>query len=108
MVRLHHRFEWDDDKAEINLRKHHVSFETAAEVLGDPEGDQFHQDEADDEHADGEVRYITTGSHPSKRRLILVICWTDRSTDEEHVTRIISGRVASKREVKGYAEELGR
>jgi uncharacterized DUF497 family protein len=107
MVRLHHEFEWDDEKAEINLRKHGVSFDTAAEVLEDAEGDRFHLDATDDEHADGEDRYITTGSHPQNRRLILVICWTDRSTDDERVTRIISARIASKREAKSYAEEFG-
>ncbi len=107
MVRLHHHFDWDDDKAEMNLRKHGVSFDIAAEVLEDPEGDRFHKDEDDAVHGEGEDRYITTGSYPLDRRLILVICWTDRSRDEEHVTRIISARVASKREVRSYAEELG-
>ena len=109
MVRLHLRFEWDDEKAEINLRKHQVSFDTAAEVLQDPDGDQTHLDEYDDEHADGEDRFITTASHPDDRRLVLVICWTDRSTDDEQVTRIISARRATKQEVRSYAQaqELG-
>ncbi len=30
------RFEWDPAKAEANLRKHGVSFETAARVFSDP------------------------------------------------------------------------
>jgi len=107
MVRLHSRFEWDEDKAEANLRKHGVSFESAADVLRDPDGDRFHLDEYDSGHADGEDRYITTGSHPEDRRLVLVICWTERSTDDEQVTRIISARTASKKEVRSYAEELG-
>ena len=28
-------FEWDPNKAAVNLRKHHVSFSEAATVLGD-------------------------------------------------------------------------
>lgn len=107
MVRLHHEFEWDERKAEINLRKHGVSFQVVAEVLGDNDGDRFHVDEVDHEHDDGEGRFITTGSHPEDRGLILVICWTDRSTDDERVTRIISARFATKREIGSYAEELG-
>jgi uncharacterized DUF497 family protein len=39
--------------------------------------------------------------------LILVISWTDRSTDDEKVTRIISARKATKKEAKSYVEELG-
>jgi uncharacterized DUF497 family protein len=30
------RFEWDPDKAASNIRKHHVSFETAIRVFADP------------------------------------------------------------------------
>ncbi len=29
-------FEWDDEKAAANLKKHGVSFEEAATTLGDP------------------------------------------------------------------------
>ncbi len=29
-------FEWDEDKAKQNIRKHGVSFEEAATVFGDP------------------------------------------------------------------------
>ena len=107
MVRIHEQFEWDEDKAEANLRKHGVTFEAASEVLADRDGDRFHLDAADDEHADGEDRYITTGSDPGDRRLVLIICWTDRSTDDGQITRIISARVATKREVKSYGEGLG-
>jgi uncharacterized DUF497 family protein len=107
MVRLHFQFEWDDEKAESNLRKHGVSFESAAEVLLDAEGDRFHLDEADSIHDDGEDRYLTTGSHPADRRLILIISWTDRSTDDEQVTGIISARKATRKEVQSYVEELG-
>ena len=29
-------FEWDDEKAEINLRKHSVSFDEGATIFDDP------------------------------------------------------------------------
>ena len=107
MVRLHWEFEWDPAKAETNLRKHGISFELAAEVLRDVEGDIFHVDEHDEDHADGEDRYITTASHPDERRLVLVVCWTDRSVEDQKVTRIISARKATKAEVRSYGDELG-
>jgi uncharacterized DUF497 family protein len=107
MVRLHSEFEWDEQKAESNLRKHGVSFDLAVNVLEDPDGDRFHLDSPDDEHADGEDRVITIGSVPDDRRIVLVISWTDRSTDVEQVTRIISARRADKKERKRYADELG-
>ena len=31
------KFEWDEYKNEINKKKHHISFETAAYVFDDPE-----------------------------------------------------------------------
>jgi uncharacterized protein len=30
------QFEWDEEKAEINLRKHKLGFEEAKTVFGDP------------------------------------------------------------------------
>jgi uncharacterized DUF497 family protein len=35
---LHENFEWDEQKARKNLRKHGVSFDDAALVLADEEG----------------------------------------------------------------------
>jgi uncharacterized DUF497 family protein len=37
---LHENFEWDEDKARINLKKHGVSFDDAALVLADGDGDR--------------------------------------------------------------------
>ena len=36
-MRLHENFEWDEAKAEKNLKKHRVSFGDAALVLADDE-----------------------------------------------------------------------
>ena len=78
---LHDNFEWDPDKAEKNLKKHRVSFDDAALVLSDPDGDTLHVEEFDAEHSAEEDRYVTTASHPDDRGIVLVIGWTDRSTD---------------------------
>ncbi len=104
-MRLHDSLEWDEDKAAKNLKKHRVSFDDAARVLSDEEGDFFHIEEFDESHADEEDRYITTASHPDDRRIVMRISWTDRSTQEKQITRIISARLATARERKKYAQE---
>ena len=71
----------------------------------DEEGDFFHIEEFDESHADEEDRYITTASHPDDRRIVMRISWTDRSTQEKRITRIISARLATARERKKYAQE---
>jgi uncharacterized DUF497 family protein len=107
VVRMHEEFEWDEDKAEANLRKHGVSFDEAASALADEHGDARHLDMDDPGHADGEDRYITHAPDPARPGVIYIISWTDRSTDEARVTRIISARKATKKERKFYEQELG-
>lgn len=104
---LHENFEWDEDKARKNLKKHGVSFDDVALVLADDVGDAFHVEEYDGVHSSGEDRYVTTASHPDDRHIVLVVAWTDRSTREAKVTRIISARVATTAERKRYAKEIG-
>ena len=72
-MRLHQGFEWDESKVETNLKKHGVSFDNAARVLGDEDGDFYHVEEYDQEHSVDEDRYITTASHPDDRSIILRI-----------------------------------
>ena len=103
---LHENFQWDDEKARKNLKKHGVSFDDAALVLADADGDVFHIEEYDRPHSTGEDRYITTASHPDDRRIVLVIAWTDRSTERAKVTRIISARAATPAERRRYADEI--
>jgi hypothetical protein len=50
-------FEWDPKKAEINKRKHRVSFHEGASVFGDPLAITF----PDPDHSEDEERYITFG-----------------------------------------------
>lgn len=103
---LHENFEWDEDKARKNLKKHGVSFDDAALVLADEDGDTWHVEEFDEEHGDEEDRYITTAAHPEDRDIVLIISWTDRSTKSAKVTRIISARVATPAERRRYVKEI--
>ena len=104
-MRIHNQFEWDEGKAQANLNKHAVSFEDAATVLADEQGDRFHVEEYDDAHSMEEDRWITTASHPSDRRIVLRIVWTPRTTRGATVTRIIGGRPATRQERKIYEDE---
>lgn len=85
-------FEWDPEKAEINVRKHDVSFAHASTMFGDPLSLTFH----DPDHSDEENRYITIGS--SADDVLLIVSHTDR---EERI-RIISARKATRRERRIY------
>ena len=105
-MRLHENFEWDEVKAEKNLKKHGVSFDDAALVLSDEDGIRFHVEEYDSQHSADEDRYVTTASHPDDRRIVLIITWTNRSTKHAMVTRIISARTAKPFERKKYAAEI--
>lgn len=86
--------EWDPVKAEINLKKHQVSFEEASTVFDDPLFITF----LDVEHSDDEERYITLGL--SQRNRLLLIAHTDR----EGIIRIISARKATNKERRFYEQ----
>ena len=82
--------EWDDNKAAINKRKHGISFEKAAEIFLD----EFLIDDYDEEHSYDEDRIKIIGMVDK----ILVVIYTERG--ERY--RLISARLANKREVKKY------
>jgi uncharacterized DUF497 family protein len=88
-------FEWDLKKATKNLRKHGVSFNEAATVLGDSLGTTV----PDPDHSLAEDRYITIGM--SSRRRLLIVAHTER---EERI-RIISARELTRAEREAYEEE---
>jgi len=50
-------FEWHEEKAKENLKKHNVSFEEAKTVFNDP----FLMTFPDPEHSGSEQRYINVG-----------------------------------------------
>jgi uncharacterized DUF497 family protein len=87
-------FEWDEDKATRNQKKHGVTFEEASTVFADSLAAIF-----DDElHSDEEQRELIIG-YSVKRRLILV-SFTERSG----AIRLISARRATKKEREDYEE----
>lgn len=93
------RFEWDPAKAEANLRKHGVSFETAARVFSDP----FALSEQDRIEG-GEYRWQTVGLVDGV--LLLLVAHTVRDSDDGvDVVRIISARSAERRERWRYEQE---
>jgi uncharacterized DUF497 family protein len=93
-------FEWDDNKAASNLKKHKVSFDEASTVFKDPLAAIF----ADDEHsAPEELREIIIGI--SDRKRLLLTSFTER---EATVIRIISSRPATKHEQSDYEKNIWR
>ena len=81
-------FEWDEHKANLNLRKHKVSFEEATTVFDDPYLMTF----PDEEHSDNEQRFIDIGNSAKERVLVVI------HTEREEIIRIISGRKATMTE----------
>jgi uncharacterized DUF497 family protein len=87
-------FEWDDAKAQRNLRKHGVSFAEAATVFGDPLAYTFF----DPDHSAEEDRFLTFGTSSAGRRLLV------SHADRADRTRIISARPVTRKERKIYEE----
>ena len=107
-MRYHHFFEWDPQKARVNKQKHRVTFEDAQAVLEDAEADLYHVERYDDTHSMGEDRYVTIGSDPAGRQIVLFIHWTQRQKGGQTLTRIISARRATPQERRHYAKEISR
>lgn len=86
------QFEWDEEKAARNLKKHGVGFEEASTVWQD----FFYIDLYDDEHSETENRFLIVGE--SKENRLLIVSYTER----ENKTRIISARELTAKERKDY------
>jgi uncharacterized DUF497 family protein len=90
------QFEWDEEKAAINHRKHRVSFDEAATVWNDLhriiEPDLVHS-------TDEEQREQVLGL--SEKLRLLVVIFTERN----EAIRIISARRATKAETRRYADQ---
>ena len=88
------RFEWEPRKANVNLKKHGVTFEEAKSV--------FYDDHAklldDPDHSDEEERFVLLGLSHTLR--VLLVCHCYRS--EGNIIRIISARKATSNESKDY------
>jgi len=89
-------FEWDDQKAETNYRKHGIRFEEAARVFDDP----FAVSEQD-RIENGELRWQTIGMTGSC--LLLLVAHMVRFEEEGiEVIRIISARRVDRKEQRRY------
>ncbi len=90
------KFEWNTEKAEVNLKKHRVSFDEAETVFDDPLFVIF----ADPDHSFEENRFIIMGE--SNQNRLLVVSYTERPPK----TRLISAREATRPERKKYEEDI--
>lgn len=108
-------FEYDEEKNRINIKKHGISFRSAARIFFDYDRIEFF----DDAHSDCEARYDTIGDTSAGRitqigeisignanqfsvgeNEILFVVYTERVRVEENgkktdVTRLISARLAT-------------
>lgn len=87
-------FEWDEEKAQSNLKRHKVSFEEGTTIFHD----MFVATMPDPDHSEDEERYISIG-FSVKRRLLVVV-----HTERGDKTRIISCRKATPTERRMYEE----
>jgi len=88
------RFEWDEEKAISNLKKHQISFEEAITAFYDDQAKLI----GDPDHSEDEDRFILLGLSASLK--LLVVCHCYRS--EGKLIRIISARKATAKETRFY------
>ena len=89
------QFEWDEQKAKNNLKKHGIGFDEAKTVFEDP----LSLTMPDPEHSVTEARYIDLGYSVNNR--LLVVVYMERND----VIRIISSREAENYERRQYENE---
>ena len=87
-------FEWDEEKNELNKKKHGIRFELALRVFYD----ENRLEEYDEIHSEDEDRYLSIGYVNG----VLVVVHTDR----DEAIRIISARPADKKERVKYYEQF--
>ena len=86
------KFCWDKNKATHNIKKHGITFDEATTVFTDTLSLTI----ADPLHSNHEERFIIIGQSLKKQLLVVI------HTDWEDTIRIISARLATKRERKRY------
>jgi uncharacterized protein len=85
-------YEWDDRKNRENIAKHGLDFADAWQVFEDPNRLIF----LDDRKNYKEKRFIAIGK--VKEMIVTSVCFTNRNGN----TRIISFRLASRKERRAY------
>lgn len=89
------KFDWDEQKAIANLRKHKVSFDEGKTVFNDP----FAITIDDPDHSLEEDRYIDIGRSGKGR--VIIVSYTERADS----IRIISCRRATTIERSKYERQ---
>ena len=95
------QFEWDEVKADANLRKHGITFELASTIFFDPNLLTV----ADLEHSEIEDRWFSVGIAANGVLLSVVYLWSDGDPAAIKV-RLISARRATHSESGQYQEAL--
>ena len=89
------RIEWDPAKDRLNRKRHRLAFEQAAELF---RSGADYLEIYDEEHSDQEDRFVAVGRI---QQGVIVVVYTER---EDEVVRIMSARMATKKERRRYAE----
>lgn len=92
------RFEWDQAKGSLNVRRHGVSFTEAVSVFLDEHAILIN----DPDHSLSEDRFVLLGLSASLRLLLVCHCYRA----EGGVVRIISARKADRQEHRDYFGRL--
>lgn len=95
------QFEWDETKADANVRKHGVPLELACTIFHDPQLLTV----ADLEHSETEERWFSVGRAGSGAMLSVVYLWSDADPAATKI-RLISARKATQTEIRHYQEGL--
>ncbi len=93
-------FEWDENKAKSNLRKHKIGFDEAKTIFDD----QFVVTFSDDFNSFEEERFISIGISNVNRVLLVVHTEVSKQADAILI-RIISCRKATALEQRIYEEQ---
>lgn len=89
------QFEWDENKAAINLKKHGVSFDEAKSAFYD----EYAKLIDDPDHSESEERFILLGLSSTLKLLVVCHCYRN----DNGAIRIISARKATSKEALFYS-----
>ena len=87
------KYQWDKNKATSNLKKHGIEFADAISVFSDDLAITIPDNRFDEE------RFVTIGTDVFGRILVIVFTWRSEEI------RLISARLAERRERKQYEED---
>ena len=88
------KFTWDITKEQTNIKRHGVGFDAAATVFSDINRKEFWDEDHSSRYED---RYITIGMLRDAIVLVTVVY-----TNRDDAIRIISARLATKKEMELY------